>query len=410
MPDFARAATISLPASAGAPALANCGSQKYQLPGPQVEPGASHWLHCFDLRMIAESDLLAAIPNPDPYPTDRRILEGELQELIEMARLRDEPGMIGHAPCHPEVEEAQRERMPLSLFLDLRPQPFGAVINSARGPDAPVLASGRELARYFEGETPGLSFQLALNFILSQTPGFSPPRQAAIWAGLHVTIASALAAAWFYKWRGGPKVQYRPRPWECYKQLDVLFDRVTNSTNSDDGARRGFPFSVRPQMPHPGELERPERRVRDVRLIHPGTSLSWTGFPTPGTPRHPAYPSGHSTYSAAAAHYLSRFFPSWRIELTRMADNIGMARLWAGVHWRTDHTFGRRVGTTVADLVIKQMTDSKIFQLSNNADPMSDIAPPETPTTDPAVVPDPCEGPDPARECDPTKKAIRRRS
>jgi len=60
-------------------------------------------------------------------------------------------------------------------------------------------------------------------------------------------------------------------------------------------------------------------------------------FPTPGTPRHPAYPSGHSTYSAAAAFTLIAFFPQYAEDLLRLADNTGVARLWAGVHWRSDH-------------------------------------------------------------------------
>ncbi len=262
-----------------------------------------------------------------------------------------------------------------------------------------MIASGRELARYFEGETPGLSFQLALDFILSEAPGLSPPRQAVIWAGLHVTIASALGAAWFYKWRGGAGIQYRLRPWECYNKLDVLFDRVTNSTNSADGPRRGFPFGVRAKHPHRGEQETPERQVIDLLPLDPTPPHNprWTGYPSPGTPRHPAYPSGHSTYSASAARYLSRFFPKWKEELERMADNIGMARLWAGVHWRTDHTFGREVGTAVAELVIDQMVASKIFT-RNNA---GDIVPPPIPTMNPKVVPDPCAGPDPALVCKP---------
>ena len=76
-------------------------------------------------------------------------------------------------------------------------------------------------------------------------------------------------------------------------------------------------------------------------------------FPTPGTPRHPAYPSGHSTYSAAAAFTLIAFFPQYAEDLLRLADNTGVARLWAGGHWRSDHTFGQLVGRAVAELIIK---------------------------------------------------------
>jgi membrane-associated phospholipid phosphatase len=62
-------------------------------------------------------------------------------------------------------------------------------------------------------------------------------------------------------------------------------------------------------------------------------------FPTPGTPRHPAYPSGHSTYSAAAAFTLIAFFPQYAEDLLRLADNTGVARLWAGsTGVRTTHS------------------------------------------------------------------------
>jgi hypothetical protein len=85
-------------------------------------------------------------------------------------------------------------------------------------------------------------------------------------------------------------------------------------------------------------------------------------FPTPGTPRHPAYPSGHSTYSAAAAFTLIAFFPQYAEDLLRLADNTGVARLWAGVHWRSDHTFGQLVGRAVAKLIINQLIDAKIVE------------------------------------------------
>jgi hypothetical protein len=77
--------------------------------------------------------------------------------------------------------------------------------------------------------------------------------------------------------------------------------------------------------------------------------------PSPGTPRHPAYPSGHSTYAGAASELLSWFFPDYREEFNRLADNAGMARMWAGIHYRSDHIQGRRLGRTVACLVIRQL-------------------------------------------------------
>ena len=238
------------------------------------------------------------------------------------------------------------------MFLQFRPQPLGAVINSARDQSAfPVINTGRELARYFENETPGIQFRHALNAIIRGS-NFSAPRQAYIWAALDMAIAGGLAAAWYYKWRGGDCIGYRPRPWECLKKLDVLYDRAPNSTNSADSARRAYPPGVRfdappPPPPRPNEPVLAEATVPDVIPTSPTKS-----FPTPGTPRHPAYPSGHSTYSAAAAFTLIAFFPQYAEELLRLADNTGVARLWAGIHWRTDHTFGQLVGRAVAELIV----------------------------------------------------------
>ena len=82
--------------------------------------------------------------------------------------------------------------------------------------------------------------------------------------------------------------------------------------------------------------------------------------PSPGTPRHPAYPSGHSTYSAAASYVLGCFLPEFKEDFDKLADNIGEARIWGGVHWRSDHDFGQLVGRTVGELVIRQLNKSGI--------------------------------------------------
>lgn len=238
---------------------------------------------------------------------------------------------------------------PLSAFLNLQPAPFGAIFNVARaGSQTPitdvlaqdqrinlppaVILTGRELSRAFENETPGLYHRHALNWLLFNRADVSPPRHARVWAALDMAIYSALSAAWHYKWQS-PAFRYLQRPWEYNHFLDVLFDRVVNNTGSGDGAPRTCPE------------------------------------PTPGTPRHPAWPSGHSTYSAAASYVLEYFFSGeaslgrsyqqvlqaarnappfgtdWiALHLRRLANNVGEARLFAGVHWRGDHVAGQKIG------------------------------------------------------------------
>jgi len=296
-------------------------STTYSLRGPQVEPEAGFWTisPCAVPCIVRIQDLILKTDNPDDpcyfpdYPTDFDTLTEEIEELIELASLRDDPEALANPTS------MNRRRLAISPFLQLRPPPLGAVFNRLRSEDQPVILTGRELARFFESETPGLGYRHALNFLISKF-NYSPPRQALIWASLDMAIYSALLAAWHYKWfttRTG--VRYRPRPVEYDYRVSVLFNRQVNDTQSGDG------------------------------------NLRLTPTPSPGTPRHPSYPSGHSTYSGAASEMLSFFFPDYTAELDQMADNTGMARLWAGIHWRSDHVQGMRLGRCVAREIIRTL-------------------------------------------------------
>lgn len=303
--------------------------QRYKLPGPQIEPGAAYWTTgpCTIPCVVRVSELLPITDNPEnrdcyfePYPSDPRVIQREIDELKDLEGKRDDPRPAGE----------------ISRFLQMRPQPLGAVFCLEREQkplktldeqcgrlteqDNPrVIQTGRELARWFEGETPGLGHRHALNCLILEC-NLSPPRQARVWMALDVAIYSALIAAWYYKWASDrPCTAYRPRPWEVDRRLNVLFDRCVNMTGCGDDGRRTFPT------------------------------------PSPGTPRHPAYPSGHSTVGGAGSEILSYFFPSARAELNKLADNSGMARLWAGIHYRSDHEQGLRLGRCVARLVISQL-------------------------------------------------------
>lgn len=264
---------------------------------------------------------------------------------------------------------------PLSAFLNLQPAPFGAIFNITRpGSQTPienvltqdqritlapkVILTGRELSRAFENETPGLYHRHALNWLLYNRPDISPPRHARIWAALDMAIYSALGSAWHYKWQS-PAFRYLQRPWEYGHVLNVLFDRKVNATGSGDDAPRTCPT------------------------------------PTPGTPRHPAWPSGHSTYSAAASYILEYFFAGeaslgrsyqqvlqaarnappfgtdWiALHLRRLANNIGEARLFAGVHWRGDHIGGQKIGRAAAQVIVDQLKADCVpdFMLRNCPD------------------------------------------
>ncbi|HEX6371047.1 MAG TPA: vanadium-dependent haloperoxidase [Longimicrobium sp.] len=336
-----------------------CDVPEYALTGPQVEPEASFWNHCPQLRLVSIKELTAITDDPahpgyfPPYPDwctpeGQDEIKKEFIELEELSKLRDEPCSLVNPgdcpnltdwPCEPrrELPRAFGCRAPISRLFNLMPPPLGAV-QATRLPGQQVYRTGRGLARAFENETPGIAHRHALNYLIT-TRSWSPPRQALVWAALDIAIASALQAAWYYKWLSPRQfTSRRPRPIE-YGVLNVLYDR-------------------------PDELNPMYITCPDARPCNP------VGF-SPGTPRHPAYPSGHSTYAGAASTILAYFFgndptpnaltlglASTTIgqELRNMADNIGMARLWAGIHWRSDHEAGLKLGQVVACLVLRQLS------------------------------------------------------
>ncbi|HEX2077229.1 MAG TPA: vanadium-dependent haloperoxidase [Longimicrobium sp.] len=337
-----------------------CDVPEYALTGPQVEPEASFWNHCPQLRLVDIKELVTITDDPGhpgyfpPYPDwctpeGQDEIKKEFEELLELSKLRDEPCSLVNpgdcpnlteSPCEPRYERPRAFgcRAPISRLFNLMPPALGAVqVN--RLPGQQVIRTGRGLARAVENETPGIFHRHALNYLIT-TRSWSPPRQALVWAALDVAIASALQAAWYYKWLSPRQfTSRRPRPIE-YGSIDVLYDR-------------------------PDELNPMYITCPDARPCAPVPGFS------PGTPRHPAYPSGHSTYAGAASTILAYFFgndPTPNAltlglgfstigqELRWMADNIGMGRLWAGIHWRSDHEAGLKLGQVVACLVLRQLS------------------------------------------------------
>jgi hypothetical protein len=179
----------------------------------------------------------------------------------------------------------------------------------------------------------------ALNCLLFNR-SVSPPRQVRVWMALDITIYSALLAAWHIKW--GHKRGQNPDFTRSYVQRPIEYER-------DRGAAPQFQV------------------LYDTALLDQGTEGGARRCPepfvSPGTPHHPAYPSGHSTYSAAASRILMHFFPDAEEELLNLADNIGIARLWAGVHWRQDHTTGQKLGIWVAEQVIRDLCRDQVRRL-----------------------------------------------
>lgn len=70
------------------------------------------------------------------------------------------------------------------------------------------------------------------------------------------------------------------------------------------------------------------------------------------TPNHPSYPSAHSCISTAVASVLADLFPADAAEVLALASEATEARIWAGIHFRSDVEAGIELGENVANAVI----------------------------------------------------------
>jgi hypothetical protein len=71
-----------------------------------------------------------------------------------------------------------------------------------------------------------------------------------------------------------------------------------------------------------------------------------------GLPNFPAFPSGHSTFSAAAATTLGAIFPQAASTFNAMADEAGLSRLYGGIHYPSDIREGKAHGTRIGAWVL----------------------------------------------------------
>jgi membrane-associated phospholipid phosphatase len=147
------------------------------------------------------------------------------------------------------------------------------------------------------------------------------------------------------KWNDGAGTYTPPGHWN-----DIAAEHVRDARLSEVGAARVFAllnmamhdaavgcWSVKFQYFNP----RPSQLDPSIKTMI-------------GLPNFPAYPSGHSTFSAAASSVLGHFFPASSGEFEAMSEEAGMSRLYGAIHYRSDieggKLHGRRIGGHVVEL------------------------------------------------------------
>jgi len=71
-----------------------------------------------------------------------------------------------------------------------------------------------------------------------------------------------------------------------------------------------------------------------------------------GVPNFPAYTSGHSTFSAAAATVLTYIIPERSAEWDAMAKEASLSRLYGAIHYRSDCEVGLQCGNRVGSFAV----------------------------------------------------------
>ena len=88
--------------------------------------------------------------------------------------------------------------------------------------------------------------------------------------------------------------------------------------------------------------------------------------PCIAVPKHPSFPSGHGGEARLLALLLAQLVPNQATQLDNYAQQVGVRRELAGVHFASDTAEGVRIGTAVAQQLI---SSPRFMQLRDAARP-----------------------------------------
>lgn len=141
------------------------------------------------------------------------------------------------------------------------------------------------------------------------------------------------------KWNDGAGTYSPPGHWN-----DVALEYVSDAQFSEVRAARVF--ALLNMAMHDAAVGCWEAKFH---YFNPRPSQLDPGIKTQiGLPNFPAYPSGHSTFSASAALILSYLFPGGASSFDAMRDEAGISRLYGGIHYRSDIDAGKAHGGRIA--------------------------------------------------------------
>jgi hypothetical protein len=158
----------------------------------------------------------------------------------------------------------------------------------------------------------------------------------------HMTLDQRRIANW---WEDGLGSYTPPGHWNKFAKLSIVQEKLNplraarvfaymNTAIMDAGVAC---WDTKYYYHYP----RPVETIRNFRTIL-------------GTPNFPAYTSGHSTFSAAAAEVLAYFFPIQASQFLVWAEEAAMSRLYGGIHYRFDAVEGTIQGKNVGKYAINR--------------------------------------------------------